>query len=60
MHVHSETFYEYNLIYVCTYISAITCTYLIYFGAESDTDDSTDVPGNQMSNEECRSNEGLL
>jgi len=37
-------------------------TYLIYFDVETDTDDSTDLPGNQMSNEDvaCTTNEGLL
>jgi len=45
---------------MCIHISVLLYVhmYLTYFGA----DDSTDLPGNQMVNENvaCRSNEGLL
>ena len=49
-------------IALCMYIHILVLlyvhTYLIYFG----TNDSTDIPGNQMLNEDvaCRSNECLL
>jgi len=49
-------------MYVCISVLLHAYTYLIYFGTETCTDDSTDLPENQMLDGDvaCRSNEGLL